>query len=99
MRILFSPQLVHTGLTMFSTIRYKGVKKFNFESPLTRLIWLTSFFSIVATFFVSYWQLRALPNNMWLTLSIIVSCGTIGAAVIPELTKVFTDTIKPYKGR
>ncbi|NLE04531.1 MAG: sodium-translocating pyrophosphatase, partial [Crenarchaeota archaeon] len=77
---------------VISTIRYKGVKKFNFESPLTRLIWLTSFFSIVATFFVSYWQLRALPNNMWLTLSIIVSCGTIGAAVIPELTKVFTST-------
>lgn len=77
---------------VISSIRYKGVKKFNFESPLTRLIWLTSFFSIVATFVVSYWQLSNLPNNMWLTLSIIVSCGTIGAAVIPELTKVFTST-------
>jgi K(+)-stimulated pyrophosphate-energized sodium pump len=28
---------------------------------------------------------------LWLTLSIIISCGTLGAALIPEFTKIFTS--------
>jgi K(+)-stimulated pyrophosphate-energized sodium pump len=32
-----------------------------------------------------------LPNDLWLTLSIIISCGTLGAALIPEFTKIFTS--------
>ncbi len=32
-----------------------------------------------------------LKNNLWLTLSIIISCGTLGAALIPEFTKIFTS--------
>jgi K(+)-stimulated pyrophosphate-energized sodium pump len=73
------------------TVLYSKAKKFNFESPLTHLIWLTSILSIAMTFGVSYWQLAHLGNNLWLVLSIIISCGTLGAALIPEFTKIFTS--------
>lgn len=71
---------------------YGNSKKFDFEIPLTSLVWVTSVLSIVMTFGVSYWQLHTLPNHLWLTLSAIISFGTLGAALIPELTKVFTST-------
>jgi K(+)-stimulated pyrophosphate-energized sodium pump len=29
---------------------------------------------------------------LWLILSIVISCGTLGAALIPEFTKIFTST-------
>ena len=67
------------------------VKKFDFEAPLTSLVWITSILSIVMTFCVSNSLLKDLPENMWLILSIIISCGTLGAALIPEATKVFTS--------
>jgi K(+)-stimulated pyrophosphate-energized sodium pump len=41
---------------------------------------------------VSYWQIGHLPHNLWFTLSIIISCGTLAAALIPELVKVFTSS-------
>ena len=31
-------------------------------------------------------------QNLWLPLAIIISCGTLGAALIPEFTKIFTST-------
>jgi K(+)-stimulated pyrophosphate-energized sodium pump len=67
-------------------------KMIDFEHPLTQLVWLSSILSIIMTFVVSYWQLRSLPGNLWLVLSAIISCGTLGAALIPEFTKVFTST-------
>ena len=67
------------------------VKKFDFEAPLTSLVWITSVLSIIMTFGVSYYLLAELPNNLWLILSVIISCGTLGAALIPEATKVFTS--------
>ncbi len=69
----------------------KTTKKFDFEFPLTSLVWITSVLSIVMTFCVSKTLLGDLPENLWLTLSIIISCGTLGAALIPEATKVFTS--------
>lgn len=68
-----------------------NAKKFDFEAPLTHLIWLTSILSIVMTFSVSKWLLAPLGGNLWLILSIIISCGTLGAALIPEFTKIFTS--------
>jgi K(+)-stimulated pyrophosphate-energized sodium pump len=56
------------------------------------LVWFTSILSIIVTFAVSYWQIGHLPNNLWFTLSIIISCGTLAAALIPELVKVFTSS-------
>ncbi|MEI6874291.1 MAG: sodium-translocating pyrophosphatase, partial [Spirochaetota bacterium] len=64
----------------------------DFERPLSNLIWISSILSIVMTFAVSYWQLSSLEGNLWLVLSVIISCGTLGAALIPEFTKIFTST-------
>lgn len=72
-------------------VLFSKTKKFDFEAPLTHLVWLTSILSIVMTFSVSYWQLSHLGNDLWLILSIIISCGTLGAALIPEFTKIFTS--------
>ncbi|MFA5023529.1 MAG: sodium-translocating pyrophosphatase [Patescibacteria group bacterium] len=71
---------------------YGGKSYLDFEKPLSHLVWLTSLLSIGVTFLVSYLQLSFLPNNLWLTLSVIISCGTLGAALIPEFTKIFTST-------
>ncbi len=65
--------------------------KFDFEKPLTNLVWLTSILSIVMTFSVSKWLLADMGGNLWLVLSCIISCGTLGAALIPEFTKIFTS--------
>ena len=43
------------------------------------------------TFCVSNVLLKDMAGNLWLVLSIIISCGTLGAALIPEATKVFTS--------
>ncbi len=67
-------------------------KKMDFEVPLTMLVWFTSILSIIVTFAASYWQIGHLPNNLWFNLSIIISCGTVAAALIPELVKVFTSS-------
>ncbi len=63
----------------------------DFEAPLTNLVWITSILSICMTFAISHYLLEGMPNNLWLTLSVIISCGTLGAALIPEFTKVFTS--------
>ncbi len=75
---------------------FTGKKEFNFEHPLTNLVWITSIVSIIVTFLASYALLADLPQvagmALWLALSIIISCGTIAGALIPEFTKVFTST-------
>ena len=71
--------------------KYSKADDINFEKPLTSLVWITSILSIVGTFLASYFILGSLGNNWWLALSIIISCGTLGAALIPEFTKLFTS--------
>lgn len=66
-------------------------KKFNFEIPLTSLVWITSIVSIIVTFIVSHMMLGDQNGSLWWRLSTIISCGTLGAAIIPELTRVFTS--------
>lgn len=46
--------------------------------------------SIAITFIVSYLQLADL-GSMWWQLALVISFGTLGAAVIPEITKIFTS--------
>ncbi|MDR2114546.1 MAG: sodium-translocating pyrophosphatase [Bifidobacteriaceae bacterium] len=65
---------------------------FDFETPLTWLVWLTSFISIGLTFITTHWMLQSLEGGMWWKLSIIISFGTLAGALIPELVKVFTST-------
>ncbi|RAI15781.1 MAG: sodium-translocating pyrophosphatase [Candidatus Melainabacteria bacterium] len=69
----------------------KTAKKFDFEVPLTNLVWIASVLSIAMTFCVSKWLLSSMTGNLWLILASIISCGTLGAALIPEATKVFTS--------
>src|SRR3989339_783919 len=63
----------------------------DFEHPLTQLVWVTSILSIGVTFLASKVMIGDLPGNLWFTLSVIISCGTLGAALIPEFTKIFTS--------
>jgi len=71
--------------------RYSDVDDLDFEKPLTALVWITSILSIAVTFVASYYLVGDLENNLWITLSIIISAGTLGAALIPEFTKLFTS--------
>lgn len=74
-----------------SKAMYGNKPKFNFEAPLTSLVWLTSILSILVTYAVSYALLDHLADGLWWKLSTIISCGTIAGAIIPEFTKVFTS--------
>ena len=71
-----------------------NVGKFNFESPLTSLVWITSVVSIGLTYIASYLIIPSMGGDpsMWWKLSTIISCGTLAGALIPELVKVFTST-------
>ena len=71
--------------------RYGRADSLDFEKPLTSLVWITSILSIIGTFCASYFLLQGLGGGYWLALSIIISCGTLGAALIPEFTKLFTS--------
>ncbi len=73
---------------------YGNSEKMNFEAPLTHLVWLTSFLSIALTFFVSRFMIPELggDTSLWWKLSIVISCGTLAGAVIPEFVKIFTST-------
>jgi K(+)-stimulated pyrophosphate-energized sodium pump len=83
---------INSGIT---TSLFGNKKKFNFEQPLTNLVWLTSIISILVTFWASYMLLGDVSvqyPGLWWALAIIISCGTIAGALIPEFTKVFTST-------
>ena len=69
----------------------KKAVKFDFELSLTRLVWLTSILSIGMTYGVSNWLLKDMGGCIWFVLATIISCGTLGAALIPEFTKIFTS--------
>ncbi|MEL4106094.1 sodium-translocating pyrophosphatase [Oscillospiraceae bacterium WX1] len=81
----------------FSKAAYSKAEEFDFEKPLTNLVWITSIVSILVTYAVSYFVIG--PNsavgaekaNLWIVLASIISCGTLGAALIPEFTKIFTS--------
>ncbi|MDB5389749.1 MAG: hppA [Planctomycetaceae bacterium] len=74
--------------------KYQDARNFNFEAPLTVLVWLTSIVSVVLTFAVSVTLIPTLGGDptLWWKLSIIISCGTLAGAIIPEVVKFFTST-------
>ncbi len=74
-----------------SKAKYSHSDDLDFEKPLTSLVWITSILSIIVTFAISYLTISDLPNDLWITLSVIISAGTLGAALIPEFTKIFTS--------
>jgi K(+)-stimulated pyrophosphate-energized sodium pump len=96
MRIMM---VISSGLSYFvnealAKARYQMADKFNYEAPLTFLVWLTSIVSIVLTYIVSYFIIPELggDTSLWWKLSTVITCGTLAGAVIPELVKVFTST-------
>lgn len=76
---------------IWAKAKYGKEEDIDFEKPLTSLVWITSIVSMIVTFVISKVLIGHLPDNLWMTLSIIISCGTLGAALIPEFTKIFTS--------
>jgi len=72
---------------------YGKADDMNFEHPLTSLVWITSIVSIALTFLVSYFIIPMLgrDDTQWWKLAVIISCGTLAGALIPELVKSFTS--------
>ncbi|MEI9973465.1 MAG: sodium-translocating pyrophosphatase [Ignavibacteriota bacterium] len=74
--------------------RFGNAVKFNFETPLTTLVWMTSILSIVLTYVISAFMIPVLggDDSLWWKLATVISCGTLAGALIPEFVKVFTST-------
>lgn len=93
-----------SGLSYFinqgiSKRKYKGMKIFDFEEPLMRLIWIAAVLSISTSFFMSYLLVGDLADpSLWWKLAGIISCGTLAAVLIPEFTKLFTSSKSAHVG-
>jgi K(+)-stimulated pyrophosphate-energized sodium pump len=96
-----------SGLSYFinqgiSSAKYKGLKEFDFEEPLMRLIWIAATLCITTSFGMSYLLISDLAvlkdgvltvmPHVWWQLALIISCGTLAAVLIPEFTKIFTSS-------
>jgi K(+)-stimulated pyrophosphate-energized sodium pump len=84
---------------VISKAKYGHQKDFDFEAPLTHLVWITSAVSIGITFIASKLLLGDFVDTngtaqpaLWWVLSVIISCGTVAGALIPEFTKIFVST-------
>jgi K(+)-stimulated pyrophosphate-energized sodium pump len=85
-----------------SEAKYRGLKEFDFEQPLTRLIWIASILCITTSFGMSWLLISDLGvvkaagttelKELWWQLATIISCGTLAAVLIPEFTKIFTSS-------
>jgi len=85
--------LSYLGNEIMARRKYAGADKMDFEVPLSALVWLTSVVCIIMTFLTSALLISDLGDGtLWWKLSIIISCGTLAGALIPELVKVFTST-------
>jgi K(+)-stimulated pyrophosphate-energized sodium pump len=61
---------------MMSKSQYENVDKMDFEHPLTRLVWLTSFVSIALTYLVSYILIPDLGDgSLWWKLSTVITAA------------------------
>ncbi len=88
----------YLGNQVLSESLYGDKVRFNFEAPLSALVWITSVVSVLLTFIVSYLLIGDFASggkhyaHLWWQLSLIITLGTIAGAIIPELVKVFTST-------
>ncbi|WP_435009248.1 sodium-translocating pyrophosphatase [Tundrisphaera lichenicola] len=96
MRILM---VVASGAAYFinesiSRKKYEAGAAFDYEEPLTRLVWLTSAISIAGTYLASLLLVYGVggDGHLWWKLATIITCGTLAGALIPEVTKFFTST-------
>lgn len=86
--------------------RYGNRPGFDWESPLTDLVWTTCILSVAACFGASYFLLGDIslsqnaPGGMpavkltalWWILPSIIGCGSLAGALIMEFTKIFVST-------
>ncbi|MEI2770649.1 MAG: sodium-translocating pyrophosphatase [Candidatus Competibacter sp.] len=88
----------YLGNGMLAEQQYGTKARFDFEAPLTSLVWITSVVSLIITFIVSYLLIGDFAiadktyTNLWWQLSLIITFGTLAGAIIPEVVKVFTST-------
>ncbi|MFA6309435.1 MAG: sodium-translocating pyrophosphatase [Clostridia bacterium] len=81
-----------------SSLMYSKKEDIDFERPLSNLIWISSVLSIIVIFVVSFFivgpgsAVAEKSSTLWVVLASIISIGTLGAALIPEFTKIFTST-------
>jgi K(+)-stimulated pyrophosphate-energized sodium pump len=86
--------------------KYGDKTDFDFEQPLTMLIWIAAILCITTSYFMSWLLIRdiqapiltdgrlvmtAFPH-LWWQLATIIGCGTLAAVLIPEFTKIFTSS-------
>lgn len=94
---------IFSGISYFvnNTISEKQYGKssdFDFEKPLTRLIWIAAISCISISYIMSYVLIGDITiggvvvANLWWKLATIISCGTLAAVLIPEFTKKFTSS-------
>jgi K(+)-stimulated pyrophosphate-energized sodium pump len=89
---------IFSGISYFvnqaiSERKYKDKKEFNFEEPLSRLIWIAAILCISISFIMSHFLVGDLAGGtLWWKLASIISCGTLAAILIPEFTKIFTSS-------
>jgi K(+)-stimulated pyrophosphate-energized sodium pump len=88
---------IFSGISYFvnqaiSKRKYKDVLEFDFEEPLTRLIWIAATTCITISFIMSYFLIGDLGSGLWWKLATIIGCGTLAAVLIPEFTKIFTSS-------
>lgn len=76
---------------IYTNAKYSKAEDMDFEKPLTSLVWITSLISIAVTYAISYVLIGEINDSLWWILSTIISAGTLGAAIIPEFTKLFTS--------
>lgn len=88
----------YIGNEMVMKGKYGNADRFDFEAPLTSLVWVTSIISLILTFVVSKLLIGNITiggtvyANLWWQLSLIITFGTLAGAIIPEVVKVFTST-------
>jgi len=66
--------------------RYREADRNELRGAAHLAVWLTSFVSIAVTFVASYVLIPNLggDSSLWWKLSLIITCGTLAGAVIPE---------------
>jgi K(+)-stimulated pyrophosphate-energized sodium pump len=86
--------LAYLGNEAVVKAKYGEAARFDFEAPLTQLVWVTSLLSVALTYVLSKMMIPNLGNDpsLWWKLSTVITCGTLAGAVIPEFVKVFTST-------
>jgi K(+)-stimulated pyrophosphate-energized sodium pump len=96
--MIIASGISYLGNQTFAKRLYGDKARFNFEAPLSSLVWITSVVSVILTFVVSYLLIGSFATaeetypNLWWQLSLIITLGTLAGAIIPEVVKVFTST-------